>query len=159
MFFVFFLLWVIFNSRLTLEIAIFGIVFSGALYAFCCAFLDYSPKKDLAAVKRIPKMFRYVGLLLSEIVKSNVALIQIVLNRKIEVKPQLVKFTTPVTGPVAQNILADSITLTPGTITVLSEGNELTVHCLDERFMDGIDDTPFQQMLLTMQEEGMAHDA
>lgn len=159
MFFVFFLLWVIFNSKLNWEIAIFGVIFSGALYAFCCAFLDYSPKKDAAAVRRIPKMIAYAGLLISEIVKSNVALIRIVLNPKIEIKPQLVKFRTPVTGRIAGNILADSITLTPGTITVLDEGDYLTVHCLDEGFMDGIDDTPFQKMLLTMQEEATQHDA
>ena len=49
MFFVFFLLWVAFNGRLTWEIAAFGAVLSGVLYAFCCAFLGYSPKKDWAA--------------------------------------------------------------------------------------------------------------
>lgn len=155
MFFVFFLLWVLFNGKLTWEIAAFGAVLSAALYAFSCAFLDYSPKKDLHTLRLIPRMLRYLAVLLGEIVKSNAALIRIVLVRHIEVRPQLVTFRTPLTG-TAKSILADSITLTPGTISVLSEEDRLTVHCLDKSFMDGITDTPFQRELLKMKKEEKA---
>ena len=41
--------------------------------------------------------------------------------------------------------------VTPGTITVHSEGDRLTVHCLDTQFMEGIDDTSFSQALEKMQ--------
>lgn len=98
MFFVFFLLWVAFNGRLTWEIAAFGAVLSGVLYAFCCAFLGYSPKKDWAAARLIPAALRYVGLLLTEIVKCNLALTRIVFAPKLEVKPHLVTFRTPLKG-------------------------------------------------------------
>lgn len=152
MFFVLFLLWVVFNGRLTWEIAAFGAVLSAAMYAFCCAFLGYSPKKDWQVFKRIPKLVRYLGLLLSEVVKSNMALIKIVCMPHIEVKPKLVTFRTPLKG-MRKSVLADSITLTPGTITVLSEADRLTVHCLDESFMDGIDDLSFQKQLLAMKPE------
>lgn len=150
MFFVFFLLWVAFNGRLTWEIAAFGAVLSGVLYAFCCAFLGYSPKKDWAAARLIPAALRYVGLLLTEIVKCNLALTRIVFAPKLEVKPHLVTFRTPLKGGF-KSALADSITLTPGTITVHSEGDRLTVHCLDTQFMEGIDDTSFSQALEKMQ--------
>lgn len=149
MFLLFFLLWVAFNGRLTWEIAAFGAVISAALYAFCCAFLDYGPKKDLKAIRLIPGIARYVRLLLTEIIKSNVALTRIVFNRQIEVKPKLVTFKTPLTG-TRKSVLADSITLTPGTISVHCEGDSLTVHCLDEQFMEGIENTSFQQALLKM---------
>lgn len=156
MYFVFFLLWVIFNGRLTWEIAAFGAGLSALLYAFCCAFLDYSPKKDLAAIKRIPGIVRYAGLLIKEIVKSNMALAHIVFNRKIEIKPKLITFETPLEGTLAKSVLADSITLTPGTITVHSEGSKLTVHCLDEGFMAGIEDTSFQRQLIKLSKGGDA---
>ena len=42
MFIMFFLCWVIFNQAFTLEIAIFGIVISAALYLFCCKFMGFS---------------------------------------------------------------------------------------------------------------------
>ena len=157
MFLVFFVLWVAFNGRLTWEIAAFGAVLSGVLYAFCCAFLGYSPKKDLAATRLVPSALRYAGLVLTEIVKCNLALTRIVFGARLEVRPRLVTFRTPLKG-VFKSILADSITLTPGTITVHSEGDRLTVHCLDTQFMDGIEDTSFSQALLKMQDrkEGKA---
>lgn len=87
--------------------------------------LGYSPKKDWAAARLIPAALRYVGLLLTEIVKCNLALTRIVFAPKLEVKPHLVTFRTPLKGGF-KSALADSITLTPGTITVHSEGDRLT---------------------------------
>ena len=151
MFLVLFLLWVVFNGKINLEITLFGVVLSGAVYAFCCAFLDYSPKKELAAAKKLSSAFEYLWLVLCEIVKSNLALIRIVYSKKAkEIKPQLVTFKTPLKG-AAKSVLADCITVTPGTITVHSEGDTLTVHALDESFAEGIEDTSFQNQLLNMQ--------
>lgn len=38
MFIVYFALWVILNGKWTTEIGVFGLVFAGVLYAFCCRF-------------------------------------------------------------------------------------------------------------------------
>ena len=153
MFLVLFLLWVVFNGKLNLEIALFGVVLSGAVYAFSCAFLGYSPKKDLAAAKKLPQALKYLGLLVSEIVKSNLTMIGIIYSRKAkEVKPQLVTFRTPLKG-AAKSVLADCITVTPGTISVISEGDRLTVHALDKSLAEGIEDTEFQKQLLAMQQK------
>ncbi|MEG0740977.1 MAG: Na+/H+ antiporter subunit E [Clostridia bacterium] len=151
MFFIFFLLWLAFNGRFTWEIAAFGVVICGALYAFCCAFLEYSPKKDWAILRRGWKLLRYAGLVITEIVKSNMSLIRIVLNPHMEVKPQLVTFRTPLKRALSRSLLADSITLTPGTITVLCKDDELTVHCLNKEFSQGIEDTVFQKRILEME--------
>lgn len=47
MFVLFFLIWVIFNGQLTVEIAAFGVVIAGVMYWFLCKFFDYSPRCDL----------------------------------------------------------------------------------------------------------------
>ncbi|MBR5547439.1 MAG: Na+/H+ antiporter subunit E [Clostridia bacterium] len=152
MFVVFFLLWVVFNGKLNLEIAIFGAALSAVVYLFSCKFLGYSFEKDKKLFRLIPAAVKYLWLLICEIVKSNKALIGFVYSRKIEVKPQLVTFTTPLKGPF-KSILADCITVTPGTISVLSEGDKLTVHALDRSLADGIEDTDFQKQLLEMQKK------
>lgn len=54
MFIVFFLIWIIFNERVTLEIVLFGLGISALLYLFVVKFMDYSPKKEWAAVKKSP---------------------------------------------------------------------------------------------------------
>ena len=152
MFVVFFALWVVFNGKLNAEIAIFGVALSAVVYLFSCKFLGYSLKKDVQFFKLIPSMLRYLWLLICEIVKSNLALIRIVYSRKAEVKPQLVTFRTPVEGAF-KSVLADCITVTPGTITVTSEDDKLTVHALDKSFAEGIEDTDFQKQLLEMQQK------
>ena len=150
MFVVFFLLWVVFNGKLNMEIAIFGVVLSALVYLFSCRFLGYSFEKDKKLFRLIPAAVKYLWLLLCEIVKSNLALIRVVYSRKVDIKPQLVTFATPLKGAY-KSILADCITVTPGTISVLSEGDKLTVHALDQSFAEGIEDTLFQKQLLEMQ--------
>ena len=154
MFVLLFILWILFNGKLTWEIAIFGLVLSAAVYAFCCAFLGYSWKGDWKAVRRLPACFKYLGLVITEIAKSNLALIRAVYGPD-EVHPRLVTFSTPLKGQY-KSVLADSITLTPGTISVFSEDDKLVVHCLDTSFAEGIEETAFQQQLEEMQKEEQA---
>ena len=151
MFVVLFALWVVFNGKLNAEIAVFGAVLSALIYLFSCRFLGWSPKKDERLLRLLPRAVGYMGLLLGEIVKSNLALLRLVYSPRIEVKPRLVTFRTPLKGAY-RSVLADSITVTPGTITVHCQGERLTVHALDERFAQGVEDTAFQQRLLAMQE-------
>ena len=150
---VFFALWIVFNGRFTWEIAAFGVVISAVIYAFSVRFLGYDPKKELKAVKMLPRIFRYLWLVVKEIAKSNAALIRTVYGRADEIKPQLVTFKTPLKGAY-KAILADCITVTPGTISVECGDDKLTVHALDKSFADGIEDSEFQKQLLEMQKEG-----
>ena len=48
MFVVFFLLWIIFNGRVTTEIVLFGLAVSAALYWFICKFMEFGPRKEWA---------------------------------------------------------------------------------------------------------------
>lgn len=147
MFLTLMLLWVLFNGRLTWEIVAFGAAVSALITLFAGRCLGYSPKKALAALKRLWRARAYPAALIREIVKSNIALVKLVWQPHIEVKPRLVSFRTPVKSPLARELLSNSITLTPGTITASLEGDELKVHCLDESFSDGIEDCVFQRLL------------
>lgn len=144
-------LWILFNGRFTLEILIFGLVLSSALTWFCRKFLDYSSKTEKGAYRMIPGIFGYLWLLICEIVKSNWTLLGYVYGRRKELKPKLVTFTTPLKSQFARNILSNSITLTPGTITAMQEGQKLTVHCLDEALAEGVEDQAFQRKLLALE--------
>ena len=44
-------------------------------------------------------------------------------------------------------LLADSITLTPGTITVAIQGDRFLVHCLDEEFAEGLEGSDMEQRI------------
>ena len=51
-------------------------------------------------------------------------------------------------------LLANSITLTPGTITVSVEGDRFCVHYLDKELADGVEDSVFVELLKEMEAEG-----
>ena len=147
MYFIFYLLWIIFNGQITLEIAVIGLVVAGLIYAFICKFMDWSWKKDLRIIKYSALMAVYLFILLWEILKANVATIRLIFSEKYEREPVLVTFRTRLKSPVLRVLLANSITLTPGTITVSVQDDEFTVHALDRDLADGIEDSVFVRML------------
>lgn len=151
MFFLLMALWLLFNARVTAEILLVGAALCALLTAFCVKFLDYPIKKELRCIRLIPCAIGYLGALLCEILKCNIALCRLGLRRRAKVSPVLVTFHTPLKSRLAKAVLADSITLTPGTITALCEGDTLTVHCLDERFSEGVENSVFQRRLLEME--------
>ena len=148
-----FLAWIIFNGRITLEIVIFGIVIAAAVFAFMCKFMDYSIKKELRLYKKVPEFLKYVFLLVKEIIKANMAVIKMILSRREVTEPTLVKVHTDLKSETAKVMLANSITLTPGTITVSMEGDTLLVHCLDKSLSEGMEDSDFVKMLEKMEGE------
>ena len=124
MFFLFFLIWIIFNGQFTWEIAGFGIVISGLIYWFTCRFLGYRPGTDLILLKKLFQILQYVFVLIKEIVKANFAVIRMITSSRYEIEPAVVRFKSDLKTAPARILLANSITLTPGTITVLLEEDE-----------------------------------
>lgn len=151
MYFVFLLLWILLNGQLNWEIFCFGIVIAGVMYGFVCRFLDYSLEKDLLLFRKLPYILAYILILIWEIIKANVDAIRLALSFRSEVDPVIVRFHTDLKSKAARVALANSITLTPGTITVALEGDELIVHALDESLIEGIDESVFVHILRKME--------
>jgi len=147
MYLLFLLFWILLNGKLNLEIFLFGVIISLAVYLFCCKFLGYSLKKDLVFARISLYALRYAFLLVAEIVKANIGVLQEIYTEKTEVEPCIVEFTSPFESEVLNVILADSITLTPGTITVELSGREFTVHCLDKSMSEDLDRSSFVTLL------------
>lgn len=152
MFILFFVVWVIFNGQFTLEIAAFGLVISGLMYVFICKFLNFSPKTDLLFFKRSFLLLHYLFVLLIEILKANGTVFKMIYSAKYYVEPAVVHFRTDLKSTFAKVLLANSITLTPGTITVALEDGEYTVHCLDKELAKGIDSSIFVTLLKRIEE-------
>lgn len=70
----------------------------------------------------------YVAYFLGELVKSNLRLAGIVLTPALPLRPGIVKARTRLKSPMGRLLLANSISLTPGTLTVEMEGEWLYIH-------------------------------
>lgn len=153
MYFIFFLIWIIFNGQFTLEIVAFGLVIAGGMYWFICKFLGYHPKTDLKMGKRLFQILHYVVVLIKEIIKANFAVIKMITSSRYEIEPAVVRFKTDLKSTPARILLANSITLTPGTITVLLENDEYVVHCLDKSLAEGMNSSVFVKLLKNMERD------
>ena len=153
MYLLFFLAWIIFNGNITLEIVIMGVVIAAVMLAFMCKFMDYSLKKELNVYKKSIHFLAYVALLLREIVKANLTIIPKILTIEEEMEPVIVKFRTNLKSDFTRMLLANSITLTPGTITVSMDGDEYTIHCLDTSLSEGLENSDFEKALMKLDEE------
>lgn len=145
------LLWIALNGKFTLEILLFGIVICGAVYAFCCKILGFSIQKDLRLMKQLPLAFQYIIILIIEILKANRQVLHFIMTPQLQVEPQIVHFHSDLKTELARVILANSITLTPGTITIRLEGNDFYIHCLDKDFAEGMDSSIFVRLLGKME--------
>ena len=139
MFFFLFALWIVFNGRVTAETVLLGLLFAAAIFTFACRFLDYSLAKE-------KKIF------ILEIVKSTFTACRFILSPSLPHDPLICKFRTPLKSEAALACLANSITLTPGTITISLDDGLFTVHCLDKSMAEGIADSRFVQLLQRIEE-------
>lgn len=147
MYFLLVAFWIILNGRITAEIVILGLIFAAAVYAFAYKFMGLSWQKEKSFWKHLLWAMQYLAILLKEIVIANVTVLKIVLSPKKKVHPVIVSFDAPLRSHLLQVILADSITLTPGTITVRLYEEKFEVHCLDESMAEGLTDSVFVKML------------
>ena len=147
MYLLFFAIWVIMNGRITLEVVLFGLAIATLMFAFICKFMDYSIKKEVWLFKNFFLLLWYVIVLIVEILKANFAVVKMIFSVKYQIEPALVTFKSPLKTGFANFLLANSITLTPGTITVSSENGEFVVHCLDKDLAVGMDDSIFVHLL------------
>ncbi|NUN53223.1 MAG: Na+/H+ antiporter subunit E [Planctomycetaceae bacterium] len=110
-----------------------GLVAAGAASAALCVFVA-SRLRVLDAeghpVALVPATFTYYPWLAWEIAKSAWAVTKVVLDPKLPISPTMTVVKASQRTPLGVNIYANSITLTPGTITVGVSGNDLTVHAL-----------------------------
>lgn len=78
----------------------------------------------------LPRLPRFSLWLLVEIVKSSLEVFRLVLDPKLPISPTVVEIEAEPEGEVGQVLLANSITLTPGTVTLDVFDNRLLVHCI-----------------------------
>lgn len=147
MFILLFLLWIIFNGKITLEIVLFGLAICTWLYWFMCKYMDYHMSKEKTILKNMPLYIKYFLILVWEIIKANISVMRIILSPKKKIEPTIVKYKTNLKSDLARVVLANSITLTSGTYTVQLEDDEYLIQTIDRPFTADLDQSVFVKEL------------
>ena len=122
-----FLFWILLNGSWSSDVLVVGVLISLVIALFfgrgLAALTEFrpTPRAVIATVL-------YIAYFVWELVKSNVRLTKVVLSPRMPIKPGIVKVRTRLKTRMGRLLLANSITLTPGTLTVELEGEWLYVH-------------------------------
>ena len=85
---------------------------------------------------RLPQYLKYWGWLGAEIFKANIAVVRIAMAPDLNIKPVMTRVAVTAKSDMERTTYANSITLTPGTVTVEVEETGFLVHALTEEFAD-----------------------
>jgi multicomponent Na+:H+ antiporter subunit E len=90
--------------------------------------------RDIEGVSELlrwtPRLLAYLPWLLKEIWLANIQVVKLVLDPALPIDPVIVRAQTRFSSDIARTTLANSITLTPGTITLDIEGEDFLVHAI-----------------------------
>jgi multicomponent Na+:H+ antiporter subunit E len=121
------LFWVMLQGSLAFDVLLVGSLISATIAFFyrdgLSFFTEFRPAK-----RAIIAGFKYYGYFFKELFKSNIKLAVIVLSPSLPIKPGIVKVRTRLKTKMGRLMLANSITLTPGTLTVELDGEWIYVH-------------------------------
>jgi multicomponent Na+:H+ antiporter subunit E len=147
-----FIFWIILNGAISLEIALFGVGICLIVKLFTYKTTRLNSSIERKAIKKLYRIMEYLFILIIEVYKANIDIIKLVLSPKPEIKPTLKYITTDLKSRVARVALANSITLTPGTITVSMNDDELLIHAIHASNLDGMEESIFVEKLRRLEE-------
>jgi len=132
---IYFLFWLAYTSSLIFEDMLVGLVLSFLLSLFTYkSFSSLNSDKNLLV--RFINTIKYIPLFIIEMIKANIDVARRVINPKLPINPGIVKVKTDLESDYAKLFLANSITLTPGTLTMDVIEDNLYIHWIDVETKD-----------------------
>lgn len=120
--------WLALSGYFITMILTFGVI-SIVFVLWMCARMEILDRETVPYLS-LPLSIIYFFWLFKEIVKANMQVVKAVLSPDLEVSPTLTKIPYPNDADVARAMFANSITLTPGTVSVHMEDDHILVHAL-----------------------------
>lgn len=121
------LLWVLLTGSLSVDELLAGIIVAAAVSFISAPYisvLDGIRYQPMALVS----VLMYLGYFFRELIRANFDLARRVLSPSLPISPELVEVETSLKSDLGQMLLANSITLTPGTLSVDLYDDRILVH-------------------------------
>ncbi len=153
---------------LTLILVVFWVAVSGSLHwpqlmvgLAAAAFVVFFNRSLIIApedrppvrIKTVIWLFGYLVKLIIDIVKANFQVAWLVLHPKMPIEPNMVELEVDIKRPASRVLLGNSITLTPGTLTVLADDDRFYIHALTIKNGKALKDWPLIERLKHMEDE------
>lgn len=126
--------WLTLSGYFIPMILTFGVI-SIAIVLWMCARMGILDGETVPYLTT-PLTLSYYAWLFVEIIKANMQVVKAVLSPDLEVSPTMVKIPLNSDVDIAETMFANSITLTPGTVSVDMQPDHILVHALLEDMSD-----------------------
>ena len=143
----FFLIWLLLSA--SFDIFHMGL---GLLAAFGVAWLNTDRAASRSAIPRL-RIVWYFPWLLGRILQSGFHLSAVILHPALPIDPKLIRYRTELQEEAGIVLLGNSITLTPGTITVEVESQEFVVHAMNDRSAHDITSLQLEKQIACLFDE------
>ncbi|MBN3035555.1 MAG: Na+/H+ antiporter subunit E [Bacteroidales bacterium] len=143
-FFVLLAIWLILNGTADMPVVLIGAGLSLFLSLVLCSKCSVFNEIRIS-FRALVYTFMYLGVFISELVKSNFDVARRVLSPALPINPGIVKAETRLKSRMGRMILANSITLTPGTFTIDVIGDTFYIHCVH---IEGDDTEKYAQSIV-----------
>jgi multicomponent Na+:H+ antiporter subunit E len=114
-----------------------GAVLALLLGVWSAAFL-WPEDAPVLTVRQTGRFVLFIGHLVVSIVQSAIGVAEVVFDPRMPIEPLIISHRTSFDRDISRVAFANSITLTPGTLTIDVEDDTFYIHCLAERFADEI---------------------
>ncbi|MGK0240779.1 MAG: multicomponent Na+:H+ antiporter subunit E [Candidatus Pelagisphaera sp.] len=143
-------IWIVFSGQFDAFHLTLGALSAAFITAISSSFLFVDRSKGFGG--RLNEIVRLPGFLLwmlYQILLSNIHILKLAFSSGEipEVQPSLVRIKTNLKTDFGKWMLANSITLTPGTITISIEGDELLIHSISKATTEGVMDDSMERKI------------
>jgi multicomponent Na+:H+ antiporter subunit E len=125
--------WLVISGSLAWADLILGLVVSLLLGAWAVRAL-WADEAPAVTPRELLALLWYLAGLGRQVFAAAVHLARVVLDPRLPIEPMLITYRTSLRRPISRVAFAQSVTLTPGTLTVDLDGDTFVIHCLGPEF-------------------------
>ena len=141
--------WLLLSGQFDKAFLVGSGVVSCLLTVYCCHRLNLIGE-SYQPIESLPRFLFYLPWLIFKIVLSSLEVTRLSWGSSSAILPRFVKVPVKIRHPLARTLLANSITLTPGTVTVDVTDDHYLVHALTEAAEEGVLDGSAEKRVAPM---------
>ena len=146
-----FIFWFLLSGMTNLLMIMLGL-FSSFLVVWIINKMDLIDHEVSFHNFNIGKLIIYFFWLLREIIVSNLKVCLYIVTPNKKINPEIIKIKSSQNSEFANVLYANSITLTPGTVTIDVDKNDFIVHTLDTQFKESLEKNIMDQKILSTEQ-------
>ena len=151
------IVWLLFSGHYTAPLITYGVLSCAGVVALVAhlGILDHEALPTHLGVRP----FLYLPWLLKEILVSNLSVIRVILSPNLPIHPRILSIEASQKTEVGRVIYANSITLTPGTVTLDVRGEKMLVHALTKDSAEGLVGGEMDRRVTHLEEKAVGREA